>query len=54
MTSEYRKILWGPLRGDGQTYRGGSLVSLRLPGFEKAASSVQRCTLWPVDCRTST
>ena len=33
--------IWGPLRGDGQTCQGGGLVSLRLPGFEKAANSPQ-------------
>ena len=36
MTPEYRKMLWGPLRGDHQTFQGGGFVSLRLPGFEKA------------------
>ena len=33
-------MLWGPLSGDGQTFQGGGLVSLRLPGFEKAALHV--------------
>ena len=37
MTLKYRKMLWGPLRGDGQTFQGGGLVGLRPPGFEKAA-----------------
>ena len=36
MIPEYRKMLWGPLRGDGQTFQGGGLVSLRPPGFENA------------------
>ena len=36
MTPEYRKMLWGPLRGDGQTFQGVGLVSLQPPGFEKA------------------
>ena len=36
MTPEYRKMLWDPLRGDGQTFQGGGSVSRRLPGFEKA------------------
>ena len=40
MTLKYRKMLWGPLRGDGQTFQGGGLVSLRPPGFEKAAYTV--------------
>ena len=36
MTLNFRKMLWGPLRGDGQAFQGGGLVSLRPPGFEKA------------------
>ena len=45
VTLKYRKMLWGPLRGDGQTFQGGGLVSLRLPGFEKADHSVS-----PLSC----
>ena len=37
MTPEYRKMLWGPLRGGGRRFQGGSgLASLQPPGFEKA------------------
>ena len=38
VTLDFRKMLWGPLRGDGQTFQGGGLESLRPPGFEKAVS----------------
>ena len=36
VTPEYRKMLWGPLRGRGRRFQGGSLASLQPPGFEKA------------------
>ena len=49
VTPEYRKMLWGPLRGDGQTFQGGVLVSLWPPGFEKAESwPTMRVWAWPL------
>ena len=36
VTPGCRKVLWGPLRGDGQTFQGDGSVSLQLPGFWKA------------------
>ena len=42
VTPEYRKMLWGPLRGDGRRFQGGSLVSCRPPGFEKAVCEPQK------------
>ena len=44
MTPECRKMLWGLLRGDGQTFPGGGLVSLPLPSFEKADSGLETTT----------
>ena len=37
MTPEYRKMLWGPSRGDGQRFQGGGSVCFRPPGFVMAA-----------------
>ena len=36
VTPECTKMLWRPMRGDGQTLQGSGLVSLWPPGFEKA------------------